>query len=126
MNNRSEPPLSKRSPARIGALRVLSSLLAHDEGVGRHVSKALVLGGDQHRYEGNQVAEQPVHDAQQRPYARTTKAGNLAVVLPYNLYPEHHLAHSLPQVPFQEYVVEDYYHPVEHTRKSRQRTAPVC
>src|SRR5215212_8812462 len=72
------------------------ALLTHHQGVGSHVPEPLVLAGDQHCYEGNQVAEQSVHDAKQCPYGRTTKAGNLAVVLPYNLYPQHHLANRLP------------------------------
>src|SRR5215213_1930637 len=82
-------------------------LLTHHQGVGSHVPEALVLAGDQHCYEGNQVAEQSVHDAQQCPYGRTTKAGSLTVVLPYYLYPQHHLANRLPEIPFQEYVVKD-------------------
>src|SRR5215218_356895 len=90
----------------------LTSLLAHHERVGSHVPETLVLAGDQHCYEGHQVAEQSVHDAKQCPYGRTPKAGNLAIVLPDNLYPEEHLANRLPQVAFQEDVVKDYYHPV--------------
>src|SRR5215212_865322 len=104
----------------------LTSLLTHHQGVGSHVPEALVLSRNLHCYEGNQVAEQSVNDAKQCPYGRTTKAWNLAVVLPYDLYPEHHLAHGLPQVAFQEDVVKDDDHRVEQTRKSRHRTVPVC
>src|SRR5215216_6458168 len=96
--------------------------------MGGHVPETLVLAGDQHCYEGHQVAEQSVHDAKQCPYGRTTKAGNLAVVLPYYLYPEHHLAYGLPQVAFQEDVVKDDDHPVEQTWKSGHpypRNVPV-
>src|SRR5215217_1549601 len=93
--------------------------------MGSHVSETLVLAGDLHCYEGNQVAEQSVHDAKQCPYGRSTKAGNLAVVLPYYLYPQHHLANCLPEIPFQEDVVKDYYHRVEQTRKSWHRTVPI-
>src|SRR5215208_6801692 len=71
-------------------------LLTHHQGVGGHVPEALVFAGDQHCYEGNQVAEQSVHNAKQCPYGRTPKAGNLAIVLPYNLYSEHNLAKRLP------------------------------
>src|SRR5215208_2090766 len=103
-------------------------LLTHHQGVGSHVPEALVLSRNLHCYEGNQVAEQSVNDAKQCPYGRTTKAWNLAVVLPYDLYPEHHLAHGLPQVAFQEDVVKDDDHPVEQTRKSghrNRRNVPV-
>src|SRR5829696_8176256 len=83
-------------PTRGRAETPLTSLLAHHERMGSHVPEALVLAGDQHCYEGHQVAEQSVHDAKQCPYCRTTKAGSLAIVLPYYLYPEHHLANRLP------------------------------
>jgi hypothetical protein len=101
--------------------------ITYHQGVGGHVPEALVLSRDEHRYEGNQVAEQADYEAQQCPYPRAIKAGNLAVVLPYHLYPENHLAHGLPQVAFQEEdVLKDDDHPVEQSWKHRDRTVPVC
>src|SRR5215210_7653202 len=125
---RSDSDPYKGVPMRSRGQTPSTNLLAYDERVGGHVPEPLVLAGDQHRYEGDQVAEQSVHDAQQRPYRRATEAWNLAIVLLYDLYPQEHLADRLSQVPFQEDVVKDDDHPVEQAWKSghpNPRNVPV-
>ena len=57
------------------------SSLPDDEGVGDHITEALILARSQHADEGHEV-EEPIYEAQNRPLGSGLYAGRPAGLLP--------------------------------------------